>query len=183
MNTEVSNLEKVHKSCKTASKVVNVLHIFIRIAMSICLVASILMFAFHSKLDPVFQSDPEINKKLSVSADFGPVDATNELVEMMAQGKYSYALGTVCLMATIVLIFVSVVLRTIKQMFDVIFKSESPFAETVLRTFRRCSILITVLILLSNGVGYALFLALFFWCIYSIFQYGNELQKENDELL
>ncbi len=69
------------------------------------------------------------------------------------------------------------------QVFSVIQKEESPFADTVMNKLKINFILLTVMLGISIGIGAAAVAAFLFWCIYNIFDYGRLLQVESDETL
>ena len=83
--------------------------------------------------------------------------------------------------AAIAAIMLAVVI-ILRKTFLEIEKSDTPFREEVLKKVRTVGILITVFTL-CYSVGAGALAGLTAWCVYCIFDYGVELQKNEDETL
>ena len=92
------------------------------------------------------------------------------------------ALGVYVIVAGIMLICFAVVMHFVGKVFRNIKESYSPFRPEIIRNLKVAFVLITVLVLQSSlligaVVGFSL------WCVFQIFEYGCELQRQSDETL
>ena len=90
--------------------------------------------------------------------------------------------GVDCMVAAAACVIVAIGIHFIRTTFVVIENSETPFTKECLKNLRVSAILITILFAM-NSLGEAAIVALTFWCLYCIFDYGIELQKSADETL
>ena len=75
-----------------------------------------------------------------------------------------------------------VLVTVVKNMFTEIKKSDTPFRAAILPRIKASGIVLTLFVL-TQSVGIAAITALTFWCIYCVFEYGVELQNNEDETL
>lgn len=183
MSNTMTSLDNVRKSCKTASTVVKVVSIFVRIGMILAFLGAGILFALHDKLDEAIAADPSFSANISVSIAASNISLDSALQEFIDNGQYAIAYGTVCIVAGLALVFMLIVLRMIRRIFTSILNSESPFSNEVIVNLKKSFILLTIFLCIACGLGIAVFIGVFFWCIYTIFQYGAQLQKEADETL
>ena len=183
MNQENNQLENVFKSCKTASKILQVLIIIVTVAMILCMVAAGGCFAFHKQIGQAMVDNPEVFNSTTFSVSEHGIQYTANASDMTSPEDFGLSVASICLVGGISLIFVKIVLHMMRRIFSVILDSESPFSEKVIKTLRRSFILLTVYIGLTTGLGSAAFVGVFLWCIYKIFQYGASLQQQADETL
>lgn len=183
MNAEMTKLENVRKSCGTASKVVKVLSIIFRVIMIMCFVGAAILFFMRNTINTEIANNPEYMDNVSVSVNVGQLDFTDTVVTMMSNGNYAEAFGTLCIIGGLVLVFAVVILKMIGRIFYLVLENDSPFCDDVIVALKRVFILITVLVFFDSGLGTAVMAGILFWSIYTIFQYGAELQKQADETL
>lgn len=183
MNNEMTKLENVRKSCKTALTVVTVLSWILRVVAGLTLVGAIIMFTMGDKIDEAINSNPEIMDNVTISASSGPMDVTVPVEEMIDDGQYAVAFGTLFIFVTVIMILALILFRMISKIFKTILASGSPFEEVVIRTIKKSFIVLTIYVVLLTGLGEGALVGVFFWCIYTIFQYGAQLQKQADETL
>lgn len=183
MDNNSSKLANVKRSCQVASKVLRIVSIIVRVGMIIAFVGCGILFAMQSKIDAEIASHPEIVSDATASFGVGPIKATQDLSRFTEAGNYGIAYGVIALLAALSLLFLLIVLKELSKIFNTILENETPFSDIVLRTLKRTFIIIIVFVALGAGLTEAGFFALLFWCIYTIFQYGIELQRESDETL
>lgn len=186
MRNQATKLAAVKKSCATTKNVINIFKwIFIAIAI-ICAVAGIVIFANSAVIDTVM-AEAAANDELAVRvSDFetnGLLDIHVEVQQALEEGRYALVFGAYTVAATVILVVFAVIMGLIAKVFKVIETSESPFCDSVLKKLRSIFILLVVLTLLFESIGFAVMLALSFWCIYKIMDYGTALQLEVDETL
>lgn len=187
MSTEMTKLEGVKKSCHTAAKVVKVFRIIATIAMIMAFVGSIIIFSMHSTIDTqmakgVAEGTTTVDN-VKIELNMALVQWDTDLSSWIDEGQYARAFGVTTLIAGIAALFGVIILKILGNMLNVIIESESPFSDEVLKKLKKGFIVTTVFVGLASGLGAALFFGLFFWCIYTVFQYGHELQKQADETL
>lgn len=187
MREQEVKLERVKKSCSTAKKVAKVFKILAIVFAVMCFLSAGFLFAFKGQVNEAIAQENEINPnsitidKLDIESGVFKFDMDeNQIAE---SGEYAQAFALVCIMGGIVLTIVAVIFGFIQKIFVTIEVEDSPFSEKVLKTVKRLFIGIAVVMGLGIGIGIGLFLALFFWCLYCILDYGFELQKEIDETL
>lgn len=180
MSKEMTNLEKVKKSCNTAKKLANVISIIFRIGMVMCFVGAGIVFAMHSQIDAAVVEHPEYFQHTDISIElFGNEYFTS------ADNVMSYAMtcGTALIVAALSLLFGVIVFKIIGKCFKTINESESPFSDEVIALLKKCFIVSTVFIAMSSDIFLGAVVGIVLWCVYTIFQYGRELQQQADETL
>ena len=183
MNTEMTKLENVKKSCKVASTVAKIIRIICIVALVVCVFGVCACLGLKDQINQQYASNAQLAENTNLSVAYGNVELTGLFVDMMEKGEYAEAFAICAGVMVVALIFAIVVILLIEKIFTAILKNSSPFDDVVIKAMRRAFILLTVFTLISSGLGGAVILALFFWCIYTIFQYGAELQKQSDETL
>ena len=183
MSTEMTKLENVKKSCKTAATILKVLKIITIVLAIMFFIGGGVMFAMRNTLDAELANHPEIVEDFDAEMNIAGVRMDYGLEGLANSGQYSIAFLELFVFAGVIFAVMAVILSFIRKIFIEILESESPFTEVVLKTVKRSFILVVIFVAVGSGLGAALFFALFFWCIYTIFQYGCELQKQADETL
>ncbi len=82
----------------------------------------------------------------------------------------------------VVAAFMLALMVVLRRTFLEIEKSDTPFREDLLRRIRITGILVTLLVL-RYSIANAVIVGLTAWCVYCIFDYGIELQRNEDETL
>lgn len=183
MNQEMSKLENVRKSCKTALTVIRILSILIMVAMVVCFVCAIAFFAAAPTIDAMMAQNPDVAAGFSSNFSVMGLNMTYRFDDLFNKGMYAYPIGVTTLIGGLTTLFVLIVFKFVGKILKSILETESPFSDVVLKRLKSSFILITVLIGVGNGLGVAAFLGMFLWCIYTIFQYGAQLQNQADETL
>lgn len=175
-------IQKIQKTSKTAL-------ILVRVAKVFCIVMSVVtvgcgcgFIGARNYLDQEFAKAIETGElsaeDVYISAGGFLDGALNlEKVDSVAStlGGYLIALGAI-------LICFAIVLHFMGKVFKDIMGSYSPFRPEIIKRLKVVFVLITVLTLRSSlliGViiGFSL------WCVFQIFEYGCELQRQSDETL
>ncbi|MCH5276156.1 MAG: hypothetical protein J1E65_09965 [Lachnospiraceae bacterium] len=181
MNEQNKKLERIKKSSNVAMILARIAKIVCIVGAAICIVWGVGLIAFHDK----------VNAELQRAEAEGSVDLNELIMELNVGGftmsysdsdRFSETLGVYMLLACVVMTIFAVLLHFTGRVFKKIKKSDSPFQKSILKDMIVVFALITLLalqssILIGVMVGFSL------WCIYSVFDYGCELQQLSDETL
>ncbi len=178
MTNEIEKINNIKKSCKIAATIVNIIRILIMVAMIITAVGAILCGIFSPIITDVMAQHPETveNSHLTIHF-FGMVMTADGIVNS------GIRVMLVCLLALVILLCAFVILHQVRKCFLILSVSETPFSEEVVATLKRAFIFVVIVTLVTTGLLAAGFMALVFWCIYNVFQYGCLLQQQADETL
>ena len=185
MNEQTRQLEAIRNRCKTSEKVIRILQILVIIALIGALIGAIACFAFR---DAINQGLAEQIANGSVRAEnltfgSGILNIAINYEDAFASGNYATPAAINCVLAVVILAAVFCILMMFRRIFKNLIEEENPFADSVLSSFKICSIISTIVMVLFVGVGPGVICGLLCWCIYSIFQYGRAIQTEIDETL
>ncbi|MCR4727186.1 MAG: hypothetical protein K5796_00855 [Lachnospiraceae bacterium] len=184
---ENNKITKIQKAASTTAKVLNVFRVILIVALVITLVSGIMLItrlAYFDRTLVIFGKTvrvlgPFVGLEEGIeAARFYGFDFINDLHidNLMIHSSLN------CFVAAAIVAVALVCVIFIKKAFMVIAESETPFNTEVLKYVKIVGILVTVLVL-TESVGIAAIVALTFWCIYCVFDYGIELQKSADETL
>lgn len=175
-------IQKIQKTSKTALILVKVAKVFC-IAMSVVAIGCGCGFIgakdyLDHELAKAIGTGELAAEDLYINAG-GFLDGALNLTKVdsvaVTLGVYLFVLG-------IILICFSIVLHFMGKVFKDIMESYSPFRPEIVRSLKVVFVLITILVLRSSLligaiVGFSL------WCVFQIFEYGCELQRQSDETL
>ena len=180
---ENTKINKIKKSASVMATVLKVVRVIFTVVAIICLVCGIICFFATGKTEgTVMYDNGQVRILLPVSeADYvegNGFDFINSL------GIEDVALwgGLNCLAATVLLAVLAVLFNIIRKVFVEIKESDTPFTESIQKRLKITAILVTIMTIFES-IGLAVIVALSFWCVYCIFGYGIELQKNEDETL
>lgn len=181
MSNEMKELEVVKKNCRTAKKVVSVVRVLVIVGMVLSILGAVICFAMNDKICQEALTNPNVT--VSINDRMGLLSTTTTADDLVDNNVFGYYAGACALLGALGCLFVTIVLNSIIKSFNIILDEGTPFSETITKKLKVCFILIVILSAYAMGLGFALFIAMFFWCIHSIFKYGCELQKQSDETL
>lgn len=178
-NNKIANIKK---SADTTAKVVNVFAILMRVVAVMTFVAAIIIFCYSKQIDG-YISATDGHWELSTGTTTQIISRQGaSFVETFNFMNFSTWAACNALYASVMAVAISVALSILRKTFIAVKESETPFNEDVLKKMRATGIIVSILVILSS-VGIGVCVALSFWCLYSIFSYGIELQKNEDETL
>lgn len=183
METNVSKLENVRKSCKVGSIVCKVLQIVLIVTLAIGVGGLITLVAMRTSVNEAVAANPEIAQNMTMSVGVSNVVFSPDLGKASDEGEFAEAAIAVLSVAMVIVVLALVIISLIRKIFTSILQSDSPFDDIVLKSLKRVCIVAVIMAVISSGVGEGLIVAMICWCIYTIFQYGAELQKQSDETL
>lgn len=99
------------------------------------------------------------------------------------EGSISLALGLYILLAGAACGVLAASLGLISSVFAIILKEGNPFSDKVMKRVVISMIIISVVIALTSGFGFAILLGFITWVIYTILDYGRTLKTLSDETL
>lgn len=176
---ENTRIAAIKKTAGVAEKVLNIFKTILIVGLVLCIVGAVMVFA-GPKLG-------EFTVKGETVTVYNMIDA-NAVLPNNLQFLDNLPLSNtvkMCITCIIVAICVGLALilvTAIKKMFTEIKESDTPFRESILPRIKVTGIVLTLFVL-SQSVGIAIVTALTFWCIYCVFEYGVELQNNEDETL
>lgn len=91
-------------------------------------------------------------------------------------------LGIYLLVMCILLLCVWAIMHFVGKVFQQLRDSYSPFGPEIIKSLKVAFVLITILVLWSSLLIGAL-VGISLWCVFQIFEYGCELQRQSDETL
>ena len=173
---ESTKIERIKKSAGVTARVLNVLKIIAIVVIALSIVSGTAAM--------VIQTDEDVNTVRighfiflgNISDEGSPAEKWLNVTEpRVAAGLDAYIVAAV---AAVMLAIIIILRKTFLE----IEKSDTPFRPEVLKRIRIAGIIITVFTL-CYSVGAGAMAGLTAWCICCIFDYGIELQKNDDETL
>lgn len=188
MTNQEKKLEQVKKSTRVTMKVLHIIRVILIVGCILSTIAAVGVGISRPKLNnAITESIANGNGTFSYEEDFGNIGIFSvdfDAQRLIDQGDYAAVILFVCIYAAIVCAIVAVFITMIHKVFATLDSSETPFCPAVLTTLRRSFIILTILsVFMCNSLAITAILALTFWCIYTILDYGMTLQIEVDETL
>ena len=97
--------------------------------------------------------------------------------------SYSLVIGIYLLGASLICLILTFAVWLISTVFDIILKEGNPFADNVPKRILTSMIILTVIIAMTSGIGFAVLLGITTWAVYTIMDYGKLLRIQSDETL
>ena len=181
MSEQNKKLESIKKSSNVAMILARIAKIICIVGAAICIVCGIGLIAFHDTVNEELQR-AEAEGKLDLNDLILEFNVGGLTMSLDDSGRISETMGLFLLLTNIFAIVFAVLLHFTGRVFKKIKESDSPFQKSILKDMIVVFVLITLLalqssILIGVMVGFSL------WCIYSVFDYGCELQRQSDETL
>ena len=177
-----NKIENIKKSAKTASQVTNVFSKICLAGAIIALVSAIIVVCFAKQINEVITYSN--GHWVAAQAGYEQLVSMHgfAFVDAFDFKNFAANVGLNCLCGAVIAAVAFIALGLISKAFTAIKESDTPFTEEILNKVRIAAILTTIIVALSS-VGMALVVGVSFWCLCSIFNYGIELQKNEDETL
>lgn len=181
MSEQNKKLESIKKSSNVAMILAKIAKIICIVGAAVCIVSGIGLIAFHDT----------VNGELQRAVAEGKLDLNELILEFNVggltmsyedSGRISETMGMFLLLTSIFLIIFAVLLHFVSRVFKEIKESDSPFRKSILKDMIVVFVLITLLVL-QNSILTGVMVGFSLWCIYSVFDYGCELQQQSDETL
>ena len=176
-------ISQIKKSAGISAKVMNVFAVITRVGAIISIVGAIICLismGFTDKEGIIYQGE-KTRIIVPTAQDFDMTGGFEIIQKLNIENPMLWAAAN-CFAAVIVLALLSAVFIVIRNVFKEIAESDTPFTESIMKRLKIAGIIVTIFVLQSS-LAAAVLTALTFWCVYSVFGYGMELQKNEDETL
>lgn len=183
MREQELKLAKVKRSCKTAKTVTSVFGILLVVATVLCIIGAVICYTFRGQINEAIASQTSAVITYTNLHTNGILNFSFDVDKLAQSGLYAQLFAIYCSFGAACTAVTSLILLSIRKIFVVIEKSESPFTEDIMKRMKKTFIGLAIVTGLFVGVGPCLFVALIFWCIYCIMDYGTAIQTEIDETL
>ena len=178
-----TRIEEIKKSATITANVLNVIRIITMVAAIIALVSGIICLLCQNKVDGsviydggTFRVLPPVSQEAMINGEgFDFINNLN-IENFMVWAALN------CFMAATIVAIVTVVIVLIRKVFVELRDNDTPFTENVRNQLKITGILVTICALMES-LAIAAIIGLSFWCLYCVFGYGMELQKNDDETL
>ncbi len=165
---EKTKIAKIRNAAGITAKVLKILEIICIVAIVLALVSGICAMILKNTdnlilFGNIHDENSPVRKVLNITDP-----------DVAAGLSYFVAMGIAALILAVIII--------IRKTFLEIEKSDTPFRESILKRIRITGILLT-LMAVEYSIPMSILTGLTAWCVYCIFDYGIELQKQDDETL
>ena len=165
---EKTKIEKIRKAAGITARVLRILEIICIIAIVLALISGVAAMILKSTDNLILfgnirDENSTVRKVLNITDP-----------DVVAGLSYFIAMGIAALILAVVII--------VRKTFLEIEKSDTPFRESILKRIRITGILLA-LMAVEYSIPMSILTGLTAWCVYCIFDYGIELQKQDDETL
>lgn len=196
MNKEETKVEKIQKLSKTAVTLTIVARIICLISAAIAMIFGIVILLFQPQICSQLADARErgVFEEMGFSLDEYIADESilfsspQYFLKSITEGSSDdvtnacNAISGYCIACGVALIVLAFIIRCIGKIFKQFIDSDSPFRPEIVKKLRIPFVLITVLTV-KTSLFLGLIIGLSLYCIYLIFEYGCELQKQSDETL
>ena len=176
---ENTRIAAIKKTANVAEKVLNVFKTIMIVGLVLCIVGAVVVFA-GPKLGEFTIKGETVTVYNMIDENAVLPDTLQFLEDVPLSNVVKMCIT--CIVAAIFVGLALILVITVKKMFTEIKESDTPFREAILPRIKVTGIVLTLFVL-SQSVGIAVITALTFWCIYCVFEYGVELQNNEDETL
>lgn len=182
MSKEINKLVQIKKAGNVTAKVLKVLARICEICTILVFIASIVMIVNKDQLRQSIDEQVAAGKAevtLDAFITLGTMKIDNPLIKIDDSAMQAIVASWIGIVGCAL---VTVVLYILRRMFISIADSGTPFTEDTLKKLRVVGIIVPILVLTQSVIAAAI-VALTFWCLYTVFDYGCVLQKNADETL
>lgn len=179
MNT---HFKKINRYCYISSIILNVLRIVSILSFVTVVLGGILSACFSDKINTAY-ANHNFPLPVDINIPCGFVSFNLNEVAQIHDGNIALALEIACVLIAISLLFFFIVLHLFIRILREIKKEASPFTSVIIKTLRTTFTVLSILLFILFGIIYAAIGTLFFFIIYTIFEYGYALQLQVDETL
>ena len=198
MNEMNVKLEKIRKSAHVGKIVTSILTIVAIVGCVLCFISGFCILRMGPKFDQVLDEATEagyvdtsgtneigssktIDIKLIDPEDFdSDIPAIQEKLE---NSPASFVYGIYLLGIGIVMAGAAIMIKVVSGTFGLIEKDENPFTDRIIKRVTTVLIVVSALLLLTNGAGLGIVSGVVTWLVYTVMDYGRTLQIQSDETL
>lgn len=186
MNNQEAKLSKVKTSSRVTKKVLSIFRVILVIGLVACLIGGGICLGLQEKIDetlPQAIEEGKVGLDISDIKIGGVVNFDAKMNKALDEGRYAFTFTWLCAFGAVVILVVFLIVGQLRKICAVIEESATPFSKEVTGKLRRVFIFMTIVELLLGSLTSAIIMALIFWTVYAVFEYGVALQSEVDETL
>lgn len=203
MNEENIKLARIQKSSKVAHIVSKIFFFLCMVATMICLITGLVLIIGRKNFDP------KLIEGLSSSQKSATLSVGNVQFATIEEGDFKVAedmkwtsdvprleqffrdnddspsliIGFYLLAMSLLVALLTVCFHLISGIFALILKEGNPFTDKVIKRVLVTMIILSVLLLSTQGAGFGILAGLITWVVYTILDYGRTLKIQADETL
>ncbi len=177
---------KIRETSGKILRISKVLHILSIIGLVMCIIGAVTctVLRYNPILSNYVSNHPDVLQQISETDDdlhlfvsvSHPVETMDNLNTVLNKAIEN------CFEGIVTLVLVLILLKYITKLFHKIVESDSPFQTRFLNDIKNIFIVIGILCF-SSSIPLGIIMIFVLICLYYIFKYGCELQKESDETL
>lgn len=189
-------IAKIKKSCGVGKKICSILAVIAIIGCVCSAVASFAIFGMGKEFDAEVKKGIEAGY-ISEGNEFGSVKVINinvgsvknlhsdvpALQKILDEQPYSITYGIYCFIMSVACAVVTVMLKFVGSVFELIIKEDTPFTDKVIKRVVIVMIVLSAVMLFTMSAGFAALGGITTWVVYTIMDYGKTLQIQSDETL
>ena len=185
----ISKIKNISGGLSKATKLLKILMIVISIIMLI-LSVTFAIIALSNLATKIYESNTDLFGNLNIKNDTKTLIFISErnvkLSVIYANGSlnnlvYGYALNF--LIISVELVIYAIILHFLTKLFNLINENETPFNVNLLKPFRICFIILTLVLVLRYSVVCGILVGGILACLYFIYAYGCNMQEDEDMML
>lgn len=189
-------IAKIKKSSAVGKKICVILTIIAIIGCVCSAVASIAIFSMGKEFDKevqkgiesgVISEDNEFGSVKMININVGSVKKVHSdipaLQKILDEQPYAITYGFYCFIMSVACAVVTVMLKFVGSVFDLIIKEDTPFNDKVIKRVVIVMIVLSAVMLFTMSAGFAALGGITTWVVYTIMDYGKTLQIQSDETL
>lgn len=188
-STREENIIKLKKVSGVFEKITHVLKILAIVGAIIMAVYALfaLIAGLTGLLNKLYETYPDFIGKFEISYDSKSmvfIDKRSltfkELYEEGLLNKFMYGNSLVSLSISAELVIYAIIIHFIRKVFLLINQNETPFSVELLKPFKVCFIILTLVIVFRYSLIPGLIIGGILACIYFIYSYGCNMQEDED---
>lgn len=183
---ENKKIALIKKASKTTSTVLIVLEWIIGIAFALCIVGAVVCGIYKNDISA---ATPEGFKQVwedgnfRAGMSFGILSFNSPMQKIVENNTMGVIAIWGCILGALSCAIAFLFMEFLRNIFASMYKNDTPFNPVTLKKIKVFGITSVILIFFFTSIGYGIIMALIVWCLYCVFDYGIELQKESDETL
>ena len=185
----LQKLKKVSSGFEKAAKVLKILLIILASFMAACAIFSAIA-GVTGLMNKIYEAYPEFWSKVKVDYDSkglmfikGGSTTVKELYEQGLLDKFMYGNAVSCISIATELTVYAIILHFLRKLFALINETETPFNPSLLKPFRVCFIILTIVIVFRYSLFPGILIGGLLACLYFIYAYGCNMQEDEDQTL
>ncbi len=195
MNENVK-LESIRKSCTVGERVANIFCILAIIGCVLTLISGVVILNMGKEFDDkiaVLENSGNVSihntiggyKVMGINL-IDPANIESDLPSVEAALKdhpYCIEVSVSLFMLVLFTAILAILMKLAGSVFSLIRKEDNPFTGNVIKRVVFVMITLSVILVLTSGLGKGVLCGILTWVVYTIMDYGRMLQIQSDETL